>query len=187
MVENVEMQAEIGDSENGCDTKSLLLKKNFSWNTTPISSHNNFTNNPLSHSKSFRVARSKSNPHVLDGVVIPSANKKIKSLQQLISNRFSVSQVLSSSGNASYNNVRTKNNKLAPLAKAISFTSVTTTNQTLSTPTAIQLTKSQRRPFYSFNKFLLYCKVNKQLIKKLCANRIKTVDMSFRMINLFFM
>lgn len=160
-MENVELQTEIGDGENGCDdVENLLLKKNFSWNATLSS--NNLTNNPLSslaQTRSFRIARSKSNPHVLDGVVIPSANKKIKSLQQLISNRFS-SQVLSNSGNVNCNNNgRTKNNKLAPLAKAISFTSMTTTNQTLSTPTAIQLTMRQRRPIYCFNKFLLYCKV----------------------------
>lgn len=150
-MENVELHEDIGDSENGCD---LLLKKNFSWNATL--STNNLTQNPLyslAQTKSFRIARSKSNPHVLDGVgVIPSANK-IKSLQQLISNRFS-----SNSGNVNCNNGRTKNNKLAPLAKAISFTSMTTTNQTLSTSTAIQMTM-RRRPIYSFNKFLLYCKV----------------------------
>lgn len=180
-MENVELQAEIGDSDNGCDANNLLLKKNFSWNTT-ISS-NNFTNNPLNslaQSRSFRIARSKSNPHVLDGVgAIPSANKKIKSLQQLISNRFS-SQVLSNSGNASCNNGRTKNNKLAPLAKAISFTSMTTTNQTLSTPTAIQLTMSQRRPIYSFSKFLLYCKVITRILV-LITQKVQTeVLMSFK-------
>lgn len=168
-MENVEFQAEIGDSD--CDAKNLLMKKNFSWNET-ISSNNLNINplNSLAQSRSFRIARSKSNPHVLDGVcVIPSANKKIKSLQQLISNRFS-SQVLSNSGNASCNNGRIKNNKLAPLAKAISFTSMTTTNQTLSTPTAFQMT--MRRPFYNFSKFLLYCKV----ITVLKANKKKCVN-----------
>jgi hypothetical protein len=158
-MENEEFQEDIGDSDNGCDAKNLLLKKNSSWNAT-LSSNNLSINplNSLAQSRSFRAVRSKSNPHVLDGVVIPSANKKIKSLQQLISNRFS-SQVLLNSGNVNCNNGRTKNNKLAPLAKAISFTSMTTTNQTLSTPTAIQLTMRQRRPIYSFSKFLLYCKV----------------------------
>lgn len=161
-MESAELRGDIGDSEKGCEAKSLLLKKNFSWNATISSNSINFSHNPLNslaQPRSFRIARSKSNPHVLDGVgVIPSANKKIKSLQQLISCRFS-SQVLSSGGTASCNGGRTKNNKLAPLAHAISFTSMTTTNQTLSTPTAIQLTMSRRRSIIGFNKFLLYCKV----------------------------
>lgn len=155
MVENVELQREIGDSETGCDAKQLLLKKNFSWTHLTISSNSNQFNT-LAHSKSFR---SKSNPHVvLDGGSRSNLRIKLPSLQQLISNRFS-------NNSASCNNGRVKTcNKLAPLAKAISFTSMTTTNQTLSTPSAIQLNahQQQRRTVFRFNNFKLHCKVNRQ-------------------------
>ncbi|XP_070510116.1 hippocampus abundant transcript 1 protein-like isoform X4 [Chironomus tepperi] len=60
---------------------------------------------------------------------------------KLISNRFH-SQMLPQNGLT----------KLAPLAKAISFTSMATTNQTLSTPTAIRFKNLQR------SKFLFLCK-----------------------------
>lgn len=156
MLENVELQREIGDSENGCDAKQLLLKKNFSW--THISSNQINSQNSLAHSKSFR---SKSNPHVvLDGGSRSNLRIKLPSLQHLISNRFNSNN----NNSASFNNGRVKTcNKLAPLAKAISFTSMTTTNQTLSTPTAIQLNahQQQRRTMFRFNNFILHCKVNR--------------------------
>lgn len=161
------MQREIGDCENDCDAKQLLLKKNFSWTHLTISSNNNINNNnnqinSLAHSKSFR---SKSNPHVVfnedlnvinSGSVVRSNLKlKLPSLQQLISSRFN-----SSANNINNGRVKTCS-KLAPLAKAISFTSMTTTNQALSTPTVIQLNAhQQQRRIFSFNKFLLHCKVN---------------------------
>ena len=145
MLESVEMQSEIGD-------KNFLLKKNPSWNAA-INSNKNLIVNPL-ESQNFNLARSKSNPHVLDGAncVKSSANKSLnKSLQQLISNQFC--------SNSSNNGIMS-NSKLAPLAKPFSFTSMGTSNQTLSTTNAINLTMSERRrSFYSFNKFLLFFKV----------------------------
>lgn len=155
MVENVELQREIGDCENGCDASQLLLKKNFSW--THLTNSNQI--NSLAPTKSFR---SKSNPHVvLDGGSRSNLRIKLPSLQHLISNRFSSNN----NNSASHNNGRVKTcNKLAPLAKAISFTSMTTTNQTLATPTAIQLNahQQQRRTMFRFNNFILHCKVIRQ-------------------------
>lgn len=142
---------QIGDKSQSCDHKKLLLKKNLSWTHTrrTISSSNNNinTNNSknyndsLAKSNSLRISRS--NPHVLES--LPSNLKfKIPSMQ-LISNRFH-SQMLPQNGLTT---------KLAPLAKAISFTSMATTNQTLSTPTAIRFKNLQRN-----NKLLFLCKVN---------------------------
>jgi len=134
---------QIGDSSQSCDHKKLLLKKNLSWThtTRTISSSNNNinTNNncsdSLAKSNSLRISRS--NPHVLDS--LPSNIKfKMPSLQ-LISNRFQSQNGLT---------------KIAPLAKAISFTSMATTNQTQSTPTAIRFKNLQR------NKLIFLYKVN---------------------------
>lgn len=158
-----------GDSANDCDAKNLLLKKNSSWtHTTTISSNNHLNSlNMLAHSKSFR---SKSNPHVvvLDGgssAISTNLRKKLPSLQHLISNRFNYNHT-SAGGGANSGIVRSCN-KLAPLAKAISFTSMSTTNQTLSTPTAaIQLNAHHQRPKMSFNKFILHCKVNRKIVSR---------------------
>jgi hypothetical protein len=155
--------AEIGgDSANDCDAKNLLLKKNFSWthSATLSGNYNSHVNslNVLTHSKSFR---SKSNPHVvLDG---SGATNLRASLQHLISNRFNYNNT---SANSNSGGIVRSCNKLAPLAKAISFTSMSTNNQTLSTPTAaIQLSAHHQRPpssILSFNKFILHCKVNRK-------------------------
>lgn len=140
-------EREIGDNET-CDHKKLLLKKNLSWTRmtsgTISSSNNNINlcNNSLEKSNSLRISRS--NPHVLVESIPSNSKLKMPSLQ-LISSRFH-SQMLPQNG---------KTKKLAPLAKAISFTSTGTTNQTLSTPSAIQLRLQQSKKF----KFL--CKVNK--------------------------
>lgn len=128
--------------------KKLLLKKNLSWThtagTLSISNVNNcsyniLNTNSLADTNSQRISRS--NPHVLESA--PSNLKfKMPSLQ-LISNRFQ-SQMLPSNGIT----------KIAPLAKAISFTSMATTNQTLSTPSAIRFRNLHRN-----KKLKFLCKV----------------------------
>lgn len=133
---------------NNCDHKKLLLTKNRSWTHiagTISSSNNNLNfnncNNSLAKANSLRISRS--NPHVLES--LPSNLKlKLPSLQ-LISSRFN-SQMLPTNGNK----------KLAPLAKAISFTSTGTTNQTISTPTAIRFNAALQR----YNKLKFLFKVN---------------------------
>jgi hypothetical protein len=161
MMDHVELRhdVQIGDTDksaNVCDSKKFLLKKNLSWtHSATISSNNNNNNNninfshvnnsiSLAKSKSLRISRS--NPHVLE-CLSSSVRLKLPSLQQ-ISNRFN-SQALS----PMHSNGRIR--KLAPLAKAISFTSTGgATNQTAnSTPTAIQFNALQR------NNFRFCCKV----------------------------
>ncbi|KAG5678417.1 hypothetical protein PVAND_008091 [Polypedilum vanderplanki] len=136
----------IGDIES-CDQKKLLLKKNHSWthiNETISSSNNNLNSNCNSLAKANCLRISRSNPHVFES--LPSNLKfKLPSLQQ-ISSRFH-SQMLTQNG---------KNKRLAPLAKAISFSSTVTTYQTQSTPTAIRFNNIQR-----YKKFDFICKVNK--------------------------
>lgn len=157
---NIPRRQTIGDTET-CDQMKLLLKKNRSW--THISSSNNNTNNnnnaySLAQANCLRISRS--NPHVLES--LPSNLKfKLPSLQQ-ISSRFH-SQILPSQSG--------KPKKLAPLAKAISFTSTATigTNQaqTLSTPTAIRFNHMQR-----YNRLMFLYKVN-NLFRKLKSLKVQ--------------
>lgn len=149
------------DSENECDHKKLLLKKNLSWT--------NGNSTSLARLNSLKTSRS--NPHVLDAVT-----SNVRSLatslgaSQFIPNRFQMPNIPSTFATDDANDVR---HTLAPLTKAVSSSTLaaTTTHQTLATPTAIQLNIIQPKYEFSFvsRAILRHCKVNNQLTSyKIC-------------------
>lgn len=145
------------DSDNECENKKLILKKNLSW-TNCHSVHCN------SLAKLNSLKTSRSNPHVLDAVtsnVRSLTSSKIKlATSQLIPNCFH-SQTNLSDDTSSY--------RLPPLAKGAPALTLTaaTTHQTLATPTAIQFSVQQNSNFqFSYQAILRHCKVNSQLTRK---------------------
>lgn len=148
------------DSDNECDHKKLLLKKNLSWTNTNSTS--------LARLNSLKTSRS--NPHVLD-TVTSNVRSLATSLgaSQFIPNRFQTPNIPSTFATDDANDGHT----MAPLAKAVSSSTLTaaTTHQTLATPTAIQLNVIQPKSEFSFvsRAILRHCKVNNQLTSyKIC-------------------
>lgn len=126
---------------NDCDSKRLLLKKNLSW-----------TVNCSSLVKPNSLKTSRSNPHVLDAVASNVSKLKLAT-SQLLPSRFHTQTNLSADDEVA-------RSRLAPLAKAISASTLTAA--TIATPTSIQLTirpKSELK-FYS-RAILEHCKVNR--------------------------
>lgn len=144
----------IVDSENECENKKLILKKNLSWTNC-----HNVNCNSLAKLNSLKTSRS--NPHVLDAVtsnVRSLASSKIKlATSQLIPNCFH-SQTNLSDDTSSYRSFR-----LAKGSPALTLTAATT-HQTLATPTVTQLSVQRNSDFqFSYQAILSHCKVNSQL------------------------
>lgn len=128
---------------NDCDSKRLLLKKNLSWT-------NSNSVNCSSLANSLKISRS--NPHVLDAVA-SSVSKLKLATSQLLPCRFQTQSNLSPEDEVA-------RNRLAPLAKA--FSASTLTAATIATPTSIQLTIRPKSEFKFYSRALLeYCKVNR--------------------------
>lgn len=142
------------ESGNECESKKLLLKKNFSWTNT----------HSISCANSLKTSRS--NPHVLDAVTsnVRSFASSLASLQYNSNrNRF---QTQANSFQLSIDDVR--NNKSCRLTKAFSATTLTATtvHQTLATPTSIRMNIQPNSDFKFCSRVILrHCQVNKSINK----------------------
>lgn len=144
------------DSDNECDHRRLLLKKNLSW-----TNGNSFNCSSISKLNSLKTSRS--NPHVLDSV---SSNVRSLASSSL---KLATSQFISKNSQTSID-VR-----VAPNAQAISASTLTaaTTHQTLATPTSIQLNIQPKSDFkFHCRTILRHCKVNSQLTRTKFAHEI---------------
>ena len=135
------------DSDNECENKKLILKKNLSWTNCNVNC------NSLAKLNSLKTSRS--NPHVLDTMtsnVRSLATSKIKlASSQLIPNCFHSQINLSDNANS---------NRLSIGTSALTLTAATT-HQTLATPTATQLSVQPNSNFqFSYQAILRHCKVN---------------------------
>lgn len=145
------------DSDNECEHKKLILKKNLSWTNC-----HSVNCNSLAKLNSLKTSRS--NPHVLDAVtsnVKSLASSKIKlATSQLLPNCFH-SQTNLSDDTSSY-----RSSRLAKGTPALTLTAATT-HQTLATPTATQLSVQPNSELkFSYQAILIHCKVNSQLTRK---------------------
>lgn len=135
------------DSDNECDHKRLILKKNLSWTNS-----NSVKRNSLASLKTSR-----SNPHVIDDVRSLASSRLKIATSQFIPNRFQ------SQSNPSDDVVFNKAAAVAPLAMASTLTAATT-HQTIATPSVIQFNIQPNSDFQSYSREILrHCKVNSQL------------------------
>jgi hypothetical protein len=129
-----------------CDSKRLLLKKNLSWTNTNCSS--------IVKLNSLKTSRS--NPHVLDAVASNVSKLKLAT-SQLLPSRFQTQSNFSADDEVA-------RSRLAPLAKAISASTLTAA--TIATPTSIQLTIRPKSELNFYSRAILeHCKVNSQLTR----------------------
>jgi len=134
------------DSEaEDCDQKRLLLKKNFSWTGKQTAA------------KSSLIAKSRSNPHVLDGDDDDRrAAKSLRKLSLFLPKRFYSQTHLPTS---------------APIATAISTTSSLTAT---TTTTAIVMPSNVKQRGFCLcdcRAIVSHCKVNKRLSLSLTISR----------------
>lgn len=139
------------DSDNECDRKKLLLKKNLSWTNS----------NNINCVNSLKTSRS--NPHVLDAVTsnVRSIASSLASLH--ISNRNRV-QTQTIPSQLAIEDVRSY--KSVRITKAFSATTLTaaTAHQTLATPTSIQMNIQPNSDLKFCSRVVLrHCQVNKSI------------------------
>lgn len=150
MIESPDDRQNDGNSDNECDHRRLILKKNLSWTNS-----NSVNCSSLAKLNSLKTSRS--NPHVLDAVtsnVRSIASSRIRlATSQLIPNCFQAQANPSDDA---------KSCKLAPLARGISASTLTATRP--ATPTSIQLNIQPNSEFkFQSRAVLRHCKVNSQL------------------------
>lgn len=142
------------DSDNECDHRRLILKKNLSWTNS-----NSVNSSSLAKLNSLKTSRS--NPHVLDAV---TSNARSTTTSRI---RLATSQLIPNCFQPQTNpSDDAKTCKLAPLAgrTSASTLSAESTHQTLTTPTSIQLNAHPNSDLkFQSQAVLGHCKVNSQL------------------------